>query len=399
MIFKRILILFLALISVVSLTGCMKSTQLNERALIQAVGVDLEEDGMIKLTLQIFSPATNSDDISASVQNANVIETKGKTISEAVKSARMVQGKQPFLGHCMLIIVGSDFAKNGLKQSISFFNSNVHAKQNISIVVAREKASDILKAKINQGILPAETLKKVFENIEENGILEDIKMFQFLKSIDNDYESSFLPMIGLVEQHKKSEDSEGAPQKPKEEGIDNISPIKVGGTALFADSKMIAELDDFKSRGILWIRDKINETTVITSTDKFDVAALKIYKSNSKLSANINSFGKISFTLDITAEATLGEAMVKLGETVDIEDINAVEQACSAQIIKECNDAFSTSVYEYNADIFNLGNIIWQKYPKTWKTLKDDWSNNVSSITLDVNCKVSVNRIGLDFNR
>ena len=51
---KRIWILALS-VWMLTCSGCIRSVQLNERAIVQAVGLDKEEDGYA-LTLQLFDP-------------------------------------------------------------------------------------------------------------------------------------------------------------------------------------------------------------------------------------------------------------------------------------------------------------------------------------------------------
>ena len=55
----------------------------------------------IRMTFQVFSPAVEGGGgISATADNAKIIESSGQTVSEAVQNATMVQGKQLFV--CLL---------------------------------------------------------------------------------------------------------------------------------------------------------------------------------------------------------------------------------------------------------------------------------------------------------
>ena len=47
---RRIAALMLAL---VMLTGCVQSVKLNERGVVQTIGIDLNEDGFYRVTLQV----------------------------------------------------------------------------------------------------------------------------------------------------------------------------------------------------------------------------------------------------------------------------------------------------------------------------------------------------------
>ena len=53
---KKLFLIPLIVLSAVSLTACLNPVHLNERAIVQAVGIDWE-DGQIHMTFQIFAPA------------------------------------------------------------------------------------------------------------------------------------------------------------------------------------------------------------------------------------------------------------------------------------------------------------------------------------------------------
>ena len=79
-------------------SGCIKIVNLQDRAIVQGVGVDYE-DGQYLVTMQIFSSDGSGGQtiIDSSKQNAKVITCRGKTISEAVEDTSISQGKDFFL--------------------------------------------------------------------------------------------------------------------------------------------------------------------------------------------------------------------------------------------------------------------------------------------------------------
>lgn len=384
---KKLALLLLIATSTLLMSGCLNAVQLNERALVQAIGIDFEDD-VIKLTLQVFSPSTGGGlNIDSASENAKIIEAEGATVSQAMQNATLIQGKQVFIGHCRVIIVGEQLAKSGLNQPLSFFSSNSDSPQNVNIMVAKEKANTILTSKINQGILPAETLEKMLLNSKENGMLEDVRLFEFLRASKSKQDAATLPIIQAV----SDEASEA-------EAIDQVSSIKISGMAVFVESVMVGEMNDSQSRGLLWIRNKIKNTTVMTKSDKYEVAALKIYKAKTRLIPTIEE-DDVSFKLVVDCRASLGETLLKKGASVSIKDIPALERSANAVIETECIDAFGQAVLGYKADIFDFGNIVWRENVDVWKTLREDWSNRLNKIKFDVECKVVVNRVGLEFNQ
>lgn len=403
---KKLLLSVLILINIFTLTGCLKTVQLNERALVQAIGIDYE-DGQFELTFQIFSPTTGGGtNIGATADNAKIIESKGRTISEAVQNATMVQGKEIFVGHNRIIIIGSDFAENGLEQTLSYFTTTALSRKNVNLAVADGKAKDILKAKINQGMLPAETLEKVLENTYQNGMIENIQLFEFVRAYQNKNESAILPIIkmkkdeegsgGGEEEGKSGEKGKEESGGKKSEEIESVSSISIDGIAVISNGKMVGKLDKRLSRGVLWLRNTINKTSIETKAEKFDLAVVRVYKSNTKITPFLCE-NELKFKIEIECLATLEETKISDGVTVGTNDIRNVQVAAQQVIEKECNDAFEKAIKEYRADVFNLSNMICKDDIELYKKIRQNWDENVDKIEIEVSANVDIDRVGLEY--
>lgn len=400
---KKLILLTLILISCTFFTGCIPTVQLNERALVQAIGIDWE-DNKIKLTMQVFSPNTGGgSNIGASVENAKIIQASGANITEAMQNATLSQGKKLFIGHNRIIIIGSDLAKKGLKQELVYLTTNAEARKNVSIVIAETKASDILKAKINQGILPAEALQKIVDNTMTSGFVENVKLFQFLRALANKHEAAILPVISLKKEDgnlgssgsEKADSSEkGSEDKSTE--IEEISSISVETMAVIKDGMLLRVLPQDQSRGVLFIRNAVNSTTLLTSNDKFDLAAINLTKVKTSFSIT-NNADEIEIKAIINSSATLGETQIKQDVTVVLDDIKDVERASEELIEAECNTAFDQVIKKDNADVLYFGSMVWKEDVKVWETLRENWSNNVSKIKFKIEAHVDIDRFGLEF--
>lgn len=385
------------------LTSCFRSEQLNERMLVQAIGVDLI-DGVIEITLQVYAPATQGGSgISATPDNAKIVKAKGTTITQAIQNATLTQGKTVFMGHNRIIVLGSDLAKDGIIATLDYFSSNATTRHNINVVIAEEKASDILTAKINQGIVPAETLEKMVKRAYELGLLKNVKLYELLSTLQNNYESATLPIISTIDENKvqtvnaeaEGEGEETSTSSESSNELDSISNIEVKGTAIITEGKYVNTLSIENSRGLLFILNEIKDTNFTVESEDFSSAAVKIHSSKSELTPTIEN-GKIHFDLKITSQASLGQRELKGNVDATIDSIAQLELATAKLIEQECMEAYNKAVKESNSDIFNFGDIIWKSNPDIWKTTQNTWSDNVNEITFTVNSTVVINRVGLE---
>jgi hypothetical protein len=69
-------------------------------------------------------------------------------------------------------------------------------------------------------------------------------------------------------------------------------------------------------------------------------------------------------------------------------NIKELEKKSEKAIIAEINNLISLCQKQYGIDIFGLGNKVEYKYPKLWKSVKDNWINEftkaVPEIQLDL---------------
>ncbi|MEG0570197.1 MAG: Ger(x)C family spore germination C-terminal domain-containing protein, partial [Oscillospiraceae bacterium] len=269
-------------------------------------------------------------------------------------------------------------------QTFSFLTSNFFARQNARLIICQGKASDVLSSKTNQGIIPCEMLENLIKNSNQNGFVQDVKLFNFNRSLKNKYESASLPIIQIVE------------QTTEENKIEDVSNIKVNGTAILVDGKMSGSLNQSQTRGLLWIRDEIDKTTIKASDNAYEEAAIQIISTKSKIIPTFQN-DKVKMKLIIEADGCLNEAVLREDANVDMSDLSGLEKNCEEIIKAECIDAFNAGVVENNADIFNFGNLTYKYNVSLWKKLHTDWRNNCDEIEFSVVPTVKIKRVGTQF--
>lgn len=384
---KKVMIMILACFIILTFTGCFKAISLNDRVIVQAIGIDKDGDD-IKITLQIFSPtAKGNETIDVKANNANLITVTGKNISEAFSNATLKQGKKIFIGHNQLIIFGSEIAKEGISDALAYFTSNPFAREDAHLLVAEKTANEVLSTNINQGILPADAIKEMILNYTVNGFTTAVTFFEFMSSFSNHNKSAFIPVIKV-----SNEQDEKKSEKEDEKEIQKLDGVYLDGTAIFKEKKMSALIDKADTRGLLFLREKIKKTMYFAKAGKFEMANIEIYKSKSKIIPNISE-GKISFKVMIDCQATLEN--FTLSEPATYADFPNIENVVEEKIKNECLSVFNKTIIEEKADVLLLGDEIWREDKKFWQTIQDDWQENCDKITITIVPTVKINRIGL----
>lgn len=387
------------------LTSCFQSEQLNERLLVQAIGIDLIDDA-VEITLQVYVPATQGGSgISASPDNAKTVKVSGFTVTQALENATLTQGKSVFMGHNRILVLGKDLAENDILSALDYFSSNASSRHNINVVIANGKASDILTSKINQGIVPAETLEKMIIRANEIGLLKNVKLYELLSTLENDFESAVLPIIELIEEtnqdaEEKDEtiqvNTDNQNDNSNQNILDEISNIRIKGMGIIKNGKMIEQLNIEETRGLLFILNDVKETTFTVQNQEFGLTAIKIYNSNSKITPTVKN-GEITFNLEVNAQAMLGQREHINGVKLSDSSLIQLELELNKMIENQCKLAFEKAVTQSNSDIFDLGNLLWIHNTALWKSKKDNWEEAVNEINFTVKSNAIINRVGLEF--
>lgn len=390
------LLLMIALLFLCS--GCIPSVELNERAIVQAIGVDAVNNGY-RVSLQIFSPegGDGANEMNTGPQNAKMIIAEGKTISDAIQQATLEQGKQIFYGHNRLLVIGESTVKKGIADILPFFNSGYQSRPSIYVMAAEGTAEEILNANIQQGIIPAESLENMIENYSKNGSVMQTKLMDVITSFYNESRCVTLPTIALTGENADQDSSESMDQQ-----IEKSHLARIKGSVVLKNGKWVGNLDEDETRGLVWMSDKVKETLLVipyrnSTNGETEQVSLQIYSSRTKMIPEIAN-GKMMFRVTVHAVGKINEMSLKTQFSFYEDDLIQIEQAAEQTIRNQCESAFSRVALAYHADVLNFGVRIKQKSGKQWKKVQDDWPEKISDLSLQYDIHVDVDRLGLQTN-
>lgn len=397
MIRKITSILLASVLLLFSLTSCIESHQLNETAIVQAIGIDRVED-QFEVTLQIYSPKGPgaSTAIDTSKNNSSIISASGETLASAIRKATLSQGKKIFTGHNRIIVIGKETAEEGIEGLFSYFNRNALTRQNVQVLMAETTAKEIVTASIDQGILAAETIQKMIDNSEENGFVFLSPYYLLSKNMILNDGCGAMPMISLTSSPKDSSQSgEDSGEDSSSKQISEVTHLKMEKTAVFRDFKFSGTLDTTQTRGLLFLTDQIQKTILITEEAEIGKCSVDLYQCNTKLVPEIKD-GKLSFILKVKAKAALDEILTSKASFSEKETLPALEKSCEAIIREETESAFHTAVNQYESDLLNLSDLLLKESPSLWKKIEGDFPRILSEMNLKTEVELLIDRLGME---
>ncbi|MDP4093596.1 MAG: Ger(x)C family spore germination protein [Bacillota bacterium] len=383
---SKISAVILLIILSVLLSGCWDSIEMNKLSIVSGLGWDINPDtGEVTLTYQSIIPSQIKSPSGTSgggeqkgigtLQTIQLDHSTGSSPYDALNRYTQHGSRIPFYQHTQIYAFGKDGAEKGIYGFLDTIARNPVSRPNVLMVVSEKKASDILEIQSGMESIQAFGMAAEIKLSAEYSKYPAVTNLEFSNRLMSKTTAPIATMVGTFEEN-------GAEGK-------KIQKIRITGTAVFKEDKMIGELNERESSGLLWTIDKIKKGFVILPE-----ASLEIVKAKSKIVPELQN-DKIKITVQIDEESNLLEYKGHQNMTTDI--LQGLEKDQAKEIESQVMTAVEKS-FSLNADVFGFGEAVHRKYKKEWKDLKPRWNEIYPRIEVAVKVKTHLNEIG-DVNK
>lgn len=148
--------------AVLLLSGCrwIPMTDLKDRAIVQGVAVDWDQ-GEYAVTMQVFMPEGSGGRtvVDPSQENVQILTCRGKSIVQAIAESAKAQGKEFYLGHSRIVILGGGLWGKPLQEVLSYFGNSPDSRMDVTMLMTPGWAGEILDVGISQMLSPAMSIE------------------------------------------------------------------------------------------------------------------------------------------------------------------------------------------------------------------------------------------------
>lgn len=388
---KRTSLISILIILSLIMSSCSSINQTEVYAIVTAMAIDID-GGELTITAQVINPSDNKDQEQSSQPASKFIfvQSRGKTILDAIRNASLKYDKRLFLSHNSLLIIGEDLAKRGIGDIINFFSYDIGTRETAHLVVAKgSKAYEIFEVSQTR----EDFIQNMIRNSKYTAKNRSLTFTEYLKY----YFDRKTPVLGVVEKVGELDLEKGQSSYK-----DSLSLI--GGAPFFKD-RLIGYYNGDEMIGFNFLVDEIEDALMVFETpdyltEKSDFyskegkyTSVEVVDSKTKLNFNLID-EKIYLTIDIYAEVTLAEETRGLN-VVEIGVKEGVEKACSKQIEEYIDMVMKKAQGEFRMDTFGIGDAFHRQYPEIWKKTSDDWNEYFSDLEYSVNVNTKIVRSGL----
>ena len=366
------------LLAAAMLSGCIPHTELDEKAIILAIGIDYDNEEY-SVSFQHYSPTGLGGQALVDNSQSNVLTAsgKGKDVYEALEDASVKCGRELMLGVTQIIIIGEDAAKDSVAEVIDFSKSFFQCHPDMLVAVAEGKAEDYMQVKFSEGIVSTQKLKYLLHNAENRGMIMLPAALDLFIALQTEQQSACLPRLKLIEDGKSDASEDG-------------KSIEISGGVLIKDGKTQDNTDMDIMKGLQLMDGCANETTVTFDHEgnMISVGLIGIKRDV----VPVFKDGKLIFQVKLTSG---GRYFTAPSDGFNEENNRITEQECAAKLTEIMQGAAENTVLKYGADPINLERTVRHHDYKLWKQLKDSWEEVLKDCEFRFDIDINIDRLSL----
>lgn len=380
---KKLQLIALLLLILPTLTGCWGQRELTDIAFLTAIGIDREEDGRFRMTVQAINPknVTSGEQTDGLLgPTVAVYEGFGNTLLEASREVSQHLSRQLNFAHTNLVVVGEETAREGIIDIFDALGRSPYFRTTANIVIARDTtASELLQILTPIDQIPSEKIIKTMEFSEQSW--GEIMFTTVRQVVDDIYYRGQQPVITgfIIEGDKRMGKSEEGikTSKPK-------APLSANGIGIFKGDRLIDWVTGEKARGVTWLRNKLQKSIInFDYGDRKEALAYRLLRTSRDISIRVEDETPV-FEIDIDSEGNLGETYVPI-DLSNPKVIGELEKLVSQEIEKEISETIAYA-QKHKTDVFGFGEVLRVQNPKYWKKVEKNW-NDVHFQDIDFSVK------------
>ncbi|MEC3883200.1 Ger(x)C family spore germination protein [Halobacillus sp. HZG1] len=375
-------------ISLLLLSGCWNSKELDDLGIVVAVGLDKTEDDQFLLITQVINPSEIATDAPTTRPPVSIYESTGDSVFEAFRNMTQKSPRKMYLSQLRLLVIGNKLAEEGILPSLDIFYRDHEFRTAFFVTIAKDTGvKELLKVLTPYEKIPANKLMHTMEAVESSqGSSKGIVIDELISQILSKGQSPVLP--GLLIKG----DADTGTSIENIEKIDAPTQLRVDNLAVMEKDRLIGWLTPEESKGLNYITGDMKSTTVSYPCNDKGLVSVEVLRTDSGLKANFKG-GEPSVLIELELEGNVTEldCPIDLTKAESIEDIN---KEVEKKVKQNMEASIRAAQENFGSDIFGFGNLMHRKNPEYWKTVENTWNSEFKELKVDIQIKAQIRRKG-----
>lgn len=381
------------IIGIAMLPSCREKSQINQRVVVTAIGIDAGADTECSLSIQAIEVLKTSGSLTEQEKNAtSVYQIQGPSVASALKAFVAASGRNTYILHNKIIALGMDqVKKQPLQSMLDYFIRNHEGRPQVDMVVCRGSAKELLEVPSESTAIPADQIALMLEEGSRWGYVTRSRMLDVERSISGMYDIG-LPIITVEEENANSDDG------GETEAENGKKSARLDGTALFRDGNYVGDLDQNATRGLLFARGDLDHCLyVLDLPPDLGEGRITLSIQNARTQVSVTPKGNAAeFAFHVSCEAEILEEYMP--ENLDNSQIGTINDLLSEAIRQDIAAALEISIGEYGCDAVGLGRLTQKKHPELVRGREDQWPDILQDCAYPLTVDAKVTKIGVEID-
>ncbi len=367
----------LCLLFLVLAPGCSQVNQLNERLIVNGIGVDIE-DGAYVVTMHVFDAQRASAGGEES-QDIVVMTGRGRSVIDAFNAITLQIGKEPLFSQNLVLIVGEETAKSGMNNMIDFFIRYYETRPTVELFVAKgHTAREVMNCSNDGRLISAKDIENLANSGEINAEQVHSDVLTLVNRLQDESSDGF--MIAL------------AMSGNEEEGI-----VYVDGTGILKGDKLVGYLTLEETQGYLLMTGEARSGTLVVPVEGVGNVSFSLSGGDSSIDARVEN-GLPVFDVFIQVNLDLYEIDGNIHQKYGLDMVAKMEAEANQKIYDRCFQTTEKLLREYQSDIFRFGRRMMQAQPEYFKEISKNWTNVYAQSTVKITVESDIRQEGQEIN-
>ncbi|MDD3303541.1 MAG: Ger(x)C family spore germination protein [Clostridia bacterium] len=382
--------IFFLIVAMFLFNGLNNARELNDLAIVSAIGVDVDEKGQYVLTAQVLNTKKQNSSGGSSSSGGQpslitVFNSSSSSVHGALRDMVDQSPKKLYIAHMELLLVSEKVAKSNMFETLDFFiRDNENSNDFILAITKDTSPKDILEVLTPLETNPTQSIKDSIEVTYKN------KGTTIHNILSQNISIMLKPGINMV---SVSIGLEGNPKEGQsEENIKNSNSktkITVKELAYFDNRTLQGYLNEEEGIYYNLARNDL-ESAMLNLGTKEDGFVAEI------IEAKCNSATKVEneeYIIDFDFKVKCAITEISKDKHVEnLEEINTMQKQIEEKIKSEFISFVDNCKNKYNSDLIGFGNLYYKNMNKEYEKMQSKYGNDYLK-HINVNCNVEVSLV------
>lgn len=386
--------LLIVCVLISALTGCWDYNEVNQLAIVPITALDFDPQSSkpYMIGIRIIRPAAvgagqTTGGPRQEGKKTWYAEGSGYTFEDSLDSLRPNIPRKLFLNHNNVILIGKELAEEGLDRFIDYTKRRANIRRTSMLYLTHEKSVEILGIEPKIETFNYSEILGMTRHAQRWNIRRGVTLNDFLADLS---EEGINPVLPVISSHIGSAKSVGKEfEIPSEKAKSEL--ILEQQIAVFKDIRLAGFLSGEDVMGFFFLRGKMFGGTILTPTmgENNPLTSIQIKSSSSNIKPIIRGSDLfVEITLRVNVDLVESDSVQKFGSKEALDEL-------SWKTSKVLSDMIMASIKklqnEIKSDALGFGAAFHRKYPKEWKTMKDNWDELwFPSLGIELDVKVNI---------